>query len=102
MSLIRLKIYIRAVLTYVEYDAGKGKEYAMQNLNADKIGEAWSSLAGAVFLPHTEEEYRRLVALPDGLIDEVGEDEAHPFASRMEIVGILLEKYEDELAGVDG
>ena len=50
----------------------------------------------AVFVPHTEEEYRRLVALLDGLIDEVGEDESHPLASLMEIVGVLIEKYEEE------
>lgn len=32
----------------------------------------------------------------DGLIDEVGEDESHPLASLIEIVGVLIEKYEDE------
>jgi HTH-type transcriptional regulator/antitoxin HigA len=68
----------------------------MQNLDVDKTADAWSSLAGTVFVPHSEEEYRRLVALLDGLIDEVGEDEAHPLASLMEIVGVLIEKYEDE------
>ena len=36
------------------------------------------------------------MALLDGLIDEVGEDESHPLASLMEIVGVLIEKYEDE------
>ncbi|HEY0543921.1 MAG TPA: hypothetical protein VGC91_00880 [Pyrinomonadaceae bacterium] len=68
----------------------------MQNLDVNKTADAWSSLAGKVFVPHTEEEYRRLVALLDGLIDEIGEDEAHPLASLMEIVGVLIEKYEDE------
>jgi len=37
-----------------------------------------------------------LVALLDSLIDEVGENESHPLASLMEIVGVLIEKYEDE------
>ena len=46
--------------------------------------------------PHTEAEYRQLVELLDGLIDQVGEDESHPLASMMEVVGILIEKYEDE------
>jgi HTH-type transcriptional regulator / antitoxin HigA len=68
----------------------------MQNLDVNKTADAWSSLAGTVFVPHSEEEYRRLVALLDGLIDEVGEDESHPLASLMEIVGVLVEKYEDE------
>jgi len=30
------------------------------------------------------------------LIDEVGEDETHPLASLMEIIGVLIEKYENE------
>ena len=68
----------------------------MQNLDVNKTTDAWVSLAGAVFVPHTEEEYRRLVAILDGLIDEVGEDQEHPLASLMEIVGVLIEKYEDE------
>ena len=68
----------------------------MQNLDVNKTRDAWSSLAGTVFVPHTEDEYRRLIALLDGLIDEVGEDESHPLASLMEIVGVLIEKYEDE------
>jgi HTH-type transcriptional regulator/antitoxin HigA len=68
----------------------------MQNLDVNKAADAWSSLAGAVFVPHTEEEYRRLVAILDGLIDEIREDESHPLASLIEIVGVLIEKYEDE------
>jgi HTH-type transcriptional regulator/antitoxin HigA len=68
----------------------------MQNLDVNKAADAWSSLAGAVFVPHTEEEYRRLVAILDGLIDEIGEDKSHPLASLIEIVGVLIEKYEDE------
>lgn len=68
----------------------------MQHLDVNKTAHAWSALGGAVFVPHTEEEYRRLVALLDGLIDEIGEDESHPLASLMEIVGVLIEKYEDE------
>jgi HTH-type transcriptional regulator / antitoxin HigA len=68
----------------------------MQNLDVNKTADAWSSLAGTVFVPHTEEEYLRLVTLLDNLIDEVGEDESHPLASLMEVIGILIEKYEDE------
>jgi HTH-type transcriptional regulator/antitoxin HigA len=49
-----------------------------------------------VSVPHTEEDYDRLVSLLDSLIDEVGEDESHPLASLMEVLGVLIEKYEDE------
>ena len=68
---------------------------SMQNLDVSKTTSAWSALAGTVFVPHSEAEYRRLVGLLDDLIDEVGEDEAHPLASLMEIVGVLIQNYED-------
>jgi len=68
----------------------------MEHLDVNRTVNAWSSLAGTVFVPHTEEEYHRLVALLDSLIDEVGEDESHPLASLMEIIGILIENYEAE------
>jgi HTH-type transcriptional regulator/antitoxin HigA len=62
----------------------------------DKIKRAWPSLAETVQVPHTEKQYRNLVELLDELIDEVGEDENHPLASLMEVIGVLIEKYEDE------
>jgi HTH-type transcriptional regulator/antitoxin HigA len=68
----------------------------MQDLDVTRTEAAWSSLANKVYVPHSEEEYRRLVALLDSFIDEVGEDESHPLASLMEVVGVLIEKYEDE------
>ena len=43
-----------------------------------------------------ESEYQRLVTVLDDLIDVVGEDENHPLSSLMEVVGMLIEKYEDE------
>jgi len=68
----------------------------MQNLDVSKTADAWASLGGKIYVPHSEQEYRQLVALLDSMIDEVGEDESHPLASLMEIVGVLIEKYEDE------
>jgi len=53
-------------------------------------------MADSVFVPHSEDDYRRLVAFLDGLIDEVGEEETHPLASLMEILGVLIEQYEAE------
>lgn len=44
----------------------------------------------------THEEYSQLVALLDGLLDEVGEDGSHPLASLVEVLGVLVEKYEAE------
>jgi HTH-type transcriptional regulator / antitoxin HigA len=68
----------------------------MPHRNMGSTLQAWSTLSGLVYVPHSEEEYCRLVALLDDLIDEVGEDETHPLASLMEIVGVLIERYEEE------
>ena len=65
----------------------------------DKVKKAvnvWSSISEILYVPHTEEEYQELVNLLDSLIDEVGEDETHPLASLMGIIGVLIEKYENE------
>ena len=43
-------------------------------------------------------KYHEAVRLLDNLIDTIGEDENHPLASLMEILGVLIEKYEDEYA----
>lgn len=58
--------------------------------------DVWPKVAPVVFVPHAESEYRRLVAVLDDLIDLVGENEDHPLASLMEVIGVLIEKYEDE------
>ncbi|HEX8162066.1 MAG TPA: type II toxin-antitoxin system HigB family toxin [Pyrinomonadaceae bacterium] len=92
----RKRLYIRAALTHEEYDRGEWKGWAMPELDIDQAADAWSALAGNVFVPHTEEEYDRIVALLDSLVDEVGEDESHPPASLMEVLGVLVERYEAE------
>lgn len=68
----------------------------MQNLDLNQTVNNWRPLANTLYVPHTEEEYNNLVELLDDLVDEVGEDETHPLASFMEIIGVLIEKYEDE------
>jgi len=44
----------------------------------------------------SDREYQQLVAILDSLIDIVGSDEAHPLASLMDVIGTLIERYEDE------
>ena len=53
-------------------------------------------LTEVVFVPHAQSEYQRLTEVLDNLIDVIGEDEGHPLASLMEVIGVLIEKYEDE------
>ena len=61
-----------------------------------RVEQVWPTVKDVVYYPHTEAEYNRLVSLLDSLIDEVGENESHPLASLMEVIGVLIEKYEDE------
>ena len=68
----------------------------MQSLNINQTITAWSSIAENVFVPHTEAEYEYLVNILDALIDQIGEDETHPLASLMEVIGALIENYENE------
>jgi HTH-type transcriptional regulator/antitoxin HigA len=57
---------------------------------------AWKSLESVVSVPHNDKDYEKLVELLDELIDEVGEDVSHPLASLMEVIGVLIENYEDK------
>jgi len=58
--------------------------------------QVWPSVAKILYVPHDDSEYDRLVGILDQLIDQIGGDETHPLASLMEIIGVLIEKYEDE------
>lgn len=67
----------------------------MQGADFETVTKAWAPLAGMLFVPHTEREYRQIVSVLDRLIDEVGEEESHPLASLMEILGVLIDHYEN-------
>jgi HTH-type transcriptional regulator/antitoxin HigA len=62
----------------------------------EKVTKAWPPISRTVRVPRTEADYQELVELLDGITDEVGEDENHPLASLMDVLGVLIEKYEDE------
>ena len=47
-------------------------------------------------MPRSDEDYRELVELLDRVTARVGENENHPLASLMDVLGVLIEKYEDE------
>ena len=68
----------------------------MSTAQIEKAFEAWPQVEPTLRVPHNERGYRELVKLLDRLVDEVGENENHPLASLMEVLGVLIEKYEDE------
>lgn len=75
----------------------------MHTLDIEKRCMRGIALAPSVFVPHSQEEYQRIVSMLDDLIDEVGEDESHPLASLIGVLGALVQNYEDrhvpELSG---
>ena len=68
----------------------------MLTTRIQKAFAVWPQVEPALRVPHNDREYRQLVKHLDHLVDEVGEDENHPLASMMEVLGVLIEKYEDE------
>jgi len=59
------------------------------------IANVWPSIKNIFSVPHSEDEYENLVYLLDSLINEIGENENHPLASLMELIGNLVETYEN-------
>jgi HTH-type transcriptional regulator/antitoxin HigA len=66
------------------------------NYQIEKIAKIWPGIQNIFSVPHNQMEYKRLVHILDGLIDEVGENESHPLASLVETLGSLVETYEDQ------
>jgi HTH-type transcriptional regulator / antitoxin HigA len=62
----------------------------------EQVAKAWPPVSRTVRVPRTEADYQELVELLDRLTDKVGEDENHPLASLMDVLGVLIEKFEDE------
>jgi len=59
----------------------------------------WNPVAEVV--PHSENEYQRLSALLDELLNTVGDDESHPLANLLETLTTLIEVYEQAHHPVD-
>ena len=53
--------------------------------------------ASFIFAPTNEDEYNRLVTTLDELTDIVRDDETHPLANWMDVFGILVETYENQV-----
>lgn len=62
-----------------------------------KITAAWTQLreSAGIGVIRTERDYRRMVSLLDQVIDQAGSDESHPLAGLAELLGELIERYEE-------
>ena len=61
----------------------------------EQVAPIWKDFSTFVHVLHTEQDYEQAVLLLDSLIDRAGENEDHPLASLMELVGVLIKQYED-------
>lgn len=66
----------------------------MRAAELEALTRNWTPISTLICVPRTEADYTRLVALLDEITDEVGEDENHPLASFMDLLGTLVEDYE--------
>ena len=68
----------------------------MSTAQVAKAFAVWPPVGPAVRGPHNDREYRQLVKRLARLIGPVGEDENHPLAALRDVLGVRIEKYEDE------
>lgn len=71
-----------------------------QNIGA--IISAWSSLRNRtkIGVIGSKAEYERMVKLLDALIDQVGDNEKHELADLLDVVSVLIERYEDDQVSI--
>ena len=65
----------------------------------NEILPAWKGLrkSAPYFGPiRNERDYARMQSLMDQLLEQVGDDENHPLADLLDVVGVLVGQYEDE------
>lgn len=70
-------------------------------LEKPRFQQAWSVVRSGLVI-ETERDYKRAVALLDHLLDVVGENERHPLFSFLEVLGMLIEDYEDDHIKIRG
>lgn len=66
----------------------------MSAAQLDTLTRSWTPISSLVCVPRTDAECSRLVSLLDEITDEVGEEEDHPLASFMDVLGTLVHDYE--------
>ena len=57
--------------------------------------QAWSVVSGGLAI-RSEEDYKRAVEMLDKLLDEVEDNERHPLFEFLEVLGTLIESYEQD------
>ena len=66
------------------------------NTQLENISKVWPSVKAVFSVPHSDNDYQRLVKTLDYLIDEIGDNENHELSPVMETIGKLIENYEEQ------
>ena len=61
-----------------------------------QIMETLAQTGRFIFVPTNDVEFERLCSLLDEVTDIVRDDEEHPLANMMDVLGVLVETYEHE------
>ncbi|MBE7551025.1 MAG: transcriptional regulator [Anaerolineales bacterium] len=56
----------------------------------------FEQMAKFIFVPTNEDEYNQLVGLLDEITDIVRDNEEHPLANLMDVIGVLIETCENQ------
>ena len=67
------------------------------------MAKAWAALnrETQIGVIQSEREYRKMSALMDKLIDEIGSDEIHELSGLLSVLGSLIEQYEEDSVLID-
>ena len=66
------------------------------NAAVERAETTWPTLAEVLYIPRNDAEYEHLVDILNRMLDVARSDEAHPLISLIQIIGIIIEKYEVE------
>jgi len=64
-------------------------------LEKPEFKKAWSVVDKGLSI-RTETDYNKAVKILNQLLDEVGDDESHPLFNFLEVLGTLIESYEED------
>ena len=73
----------------------KGRGKMINVLEKPAIKQVWPDV-GAGLSIRTEKDYDRAVTILNRLLDEVGDDEKHPLFDFVEVLGTMIESYEED------
>lgn len=64
-------------------------------LEKPEFKKAWAVVDQGLSI-HTEADYNKAIEMLNKLLDEVGDNEAHPLYNFLEVLGTLIESYEED------